>query len=220
MTVEAELRAVRVRYGLVEALHGVDLVCPAGRVTLLLGRNGAGRSTVLRTLAGAVRPTAGRVLWAGRDVTALPADRRARAGLALVPAERAVFAALTVAENLGPGIEAATGLFPELVPLLGRPAGSLSGGQQQMTALGRALGARPRLLLLDEPDRGLAPAVATRLHARLVAVAAEGRTVVVAAAAVPAALSAAGVVHVLRRGRVVFSGEPAELRSGDAGRPG
>ncbi|WP_405010567.1 ATP-binding cassette domain-containing protein [Kitasatospora sp. NBC_01539] len=216
MTVEAELRAVRVRYGLVEALHGVDLAFPAGRVTVLLGRNGAGRSTVLRALAGAVRPASGAVLWGGREVTAVPAHLRARAGLALVPAERAVFGALTVAEHLGAGAGAgeATGLFPELLPLLRRRAGTLSGGEQQMTALGRALAARPRLLLLDEPDRGLAPAVAARLHGRLLAAAALGGTVVVAAPALPAGLAGAGVVHVLHRGRVVFSGEPGELRAG------
>ncbi|GJF27392.1 ABC transporter ATP-binding protein [Kitasatospora sp. NE20-6] len=214
MTVEAELRAVRVRYGLVEALHGVDLAFPAGRVTVLLGRNGAGRSTVLRTLAGAVRPVSGAVLWGGREVTALPAHLRARAGLALVPAERAVFGALTVAEHLGAGAGEATGVFPELLPLLRRRAGTLSGGEQQMTALGRALAARPRLLLLDEPDRGLAPAVAARLHGRLLAAAALGRTVVVAAPALPAGLTGAAVVHVLHRGRVVFIGEPGELRAG------
>lgn len=217
MTVEAELRDVRVRYGLLEALHGVGLAVPHGRVTLLLGRNGAGRSTVLRVLAGAVRPVSGRVLWDGRDVTAVPADRRARAGLALVPAGRAVFRTLTVAENLGPAAADATGYFPELLPLLPRRAGELSGGQQQLVALGRALGSAARLLLLDEPDRGLAPAVTARLHGVLLEAAAHGRTVVVAAPSLPETLTGAAVVHVLLRGRVAFSGEPAELAAGPGG---
>ncbi|MCU7821684.1 ATP-binding cassette domain-containing protein [Kitasatospora sp. DSM 101779] len=221
MTVEAELRGVRVRYGLLEALHGVDLACPAGRVTVLLGRNGAGRTTALHALAGVVRPAAGRVFWAGRDVTGLSAFRRARSGLALVPAEQAVFPSLTVAENLGArAAEDVAGIgewFPELRPLLPRRAGTLSGGQQQMVALGRALLARPRLLLLDEPDRGLAPAVAARLHRLLLKSAAEGGTVVLAAQSLPATLAGAAVVHVLRRGRVVFSGEPGELLSGPTG---
>ncbi|WP_431681852.1 ABC transporter ATP-binding protein [Kitasatospora sp. KL5] len=217
MSVEVQLRAVRVRYGLLEALHGVDLACPAGRVTVLLGRNGAGRTTALHTLAGVVRPAAGRVLWAGRDVTALSAYRRARQGLALVPAERAVFASLTVAENLGPRAAAVEAYFPELVPLLPRRAGTLSGGQQQMVALGRALLAGPRLLLLDEPDRGLAPSVAARLHGQLLEAADGGLAVVLAAQSLPGTLAGAGVVHVLRRGQVVFSGEPSELLSGPIG---
>ncbi|GAA2825283.1 ABC transporter ATP-binding protein [Kitasatospora paracochleata] len=213
VSAEVELRGVRVRYGLLEALHGVDLACPAGRVTVLLGRNGSGRTTVLRTVAGVVRPSAGQVLWQGRETAGLDAYRRARAGLALVPAERGVFGSLTVAENLGlsePGTVEPS--FPELLPLLTRRAGTLSGGQQQMVALARALLARPRLLLLDEPGRGLAPAVVARLHELLFRVAAEGRTVVLAEQGLPPTLEAAAVVHVLRRGRIAFSGEPSELR--------
>jgi branched-chain amino acid transport system ATP-binding protein len=223
VTVAAELLGVRVRYGLLEALHGVDLACPAGRVTVLLGRNGAGRSTVLRTLAGELRPSAGRVTWRGRDVTALGANRRARLGVTLVPSEQAVFGSLTVAENLAAGLGRGADpqewqvCLPELVPLLARRAGTLSGGQQQMVALGRGLAARPGLLLLDEPDRGLAPAVAARLHARLLAAAASGGpTVVLSAGSLPPTLADAAVVYVLRRGRVAFAGEPAEL-AGPAG---
>ncbi|WP_354643361.1 ABC transporter ATP-binding protein [Kitasatospora camelliae] len=221
MSVAAELRGVRVRYGLLEALHGVDLACPAGAVTVLLGRNGSGRSTALRTLAGTVRPTAGQVLWDGRDVAGLDAYRRARQGLALVPAERGVFGSLTVAENLALSEAAGTGgdrrgieaYFPELTGMLDRRAGTLSGGQQQMVAIGRALLAGPRLLLLDEPGRGLAPAVVARLHRRLFEHAAEGRTVVLAEQTLPRTLAAATVVHVLHRGRLAFTGEPTELRT-------
>lgn len=214
MTIEAELRAARVRYGPLEALHGVDLAFPASRVSVLIGRNGAGRTTALRALAGAVPLSAGRCLWQGRDVSALAAYRRARQGLAFVPAEHAVFGSLTVAENLGAGARADAEVaqtFPELLPLFERRAETLSGGQQQLVALCRAMLSRPRLLVLDEPDRGLAPYVVARLHRRLLEIAQEGRTVVLAAQTLPATLGAAGVVHVLHRGRVAFSGEPGEL---------
>lgn len=215
MTVEAELRAARVRYGPLEALHGVNLVFPQARVSVLIGRNGAGRTTALRALAGAVPLSAGTCLWRARDVTALPAYRRARLGLAFVPAEHAVFGSLTVAENLGSEARTApevANTFPELLPLLDRRAETLSGGQHQLVALCRAVLRRPRLLVLDEPDRGLAPAVVARLHGRLLELAADGTTVILAAQTLPPTLTAAGVVHVLHRGRVAFSGEPAELR--------
>ena len=214
MTIEAELRAARVRYCPLEALHGVDLAFPTGRVTVLIGRNGAGRTTALRALAGAIPLSAGRCLWQGRDVTGLPAYRRARLGLAFVPAEQAVFGSLTVAENLGPAARSSPEVaetFPELLTLFDRRAETLSGGQGQLVALCRALLREPRLLILDEPDRGLAPAVVERLHRRLLTLAAEGRTVVLAAQRLPAALGTAGIVHVLNRGRVAFSGEPGEL---------
>ncbi|MFI9359586.1 ATP-binding cassette domain-containing protein [Kitasatospora sp. NPDC053057] len=213
MPAEAALRAARVRYGPLEALHGVDLAFPAAAVTVLLGRNGAGRTSALHALAGVVPLAGGRVDWRGRDVTGLSVHQWVRMGLALVPAERGVFGSLTVAENLGlggGGQAEALELFPELTALLPRRAGALSGGQQQLVAVARALAARPRLLLLDEPERGLAPAVAARLHAHLLATAAGGRTVVLAAQSLPRTLAGAAVVHVLHRREVVFSGEPGE----------
>ncbi|MFF8770867.1 ABC transporter ATP-binding protein [Kitasatospora sp. NPDC015120] len=218
MPVEIALLAVRVRYGPLEALHGVDLAVPSGRVTVLLGRNGSGRTSVLHAMAGLVRPAAGRVVWRGRDVTALGVHQRVRLGLALVPAERAVFPSLTVAEHLALGARPRGGptgevleLFPELSALLPRRAGTLSGGQQQLVAVARALTASPRLLLLDEPDRGLAPAVAARLYAHLLSsAAATGRTVVLTAQTLPPTPAGAAVVHVLHRGEVGFSGEPGE----------
>ncbi len=216
MPVDVALLAARVRYGPLEALHGVSLTAPPGGVTVLLGRNGAGRTSVLHALAGLVPLSAGRVLWRGRDVTGLSAHRRVRLGLTLVPAERAAFPSLTVAEHLALGAPSAARevleLFPELSGLLPRRAGTLSGGQQQLVALARALTASPRLLLLDEPDRGLAPAVAARLHAHLLASsAATGRTVLLTAQTLPSTLTGAVAVHVLHRGEVAFSGEPAEL---------
>ncbi|MEV0263214.1 ATP-binding cassette domain-containing protein [Streptomyces sp. NPDC050617] len=217
MTVEIELRAARVRYGPLEALHGVDLAAPAGLLTVLLGRNGAGRTTTLRALAGAVPLAAGRVVWGGVEVTRLPAYARARRGLAFVPDQRAVFGTLTVAENLelacpGGGSAGAAMPFPELSPLLSRLAGTLSGGEQRMLAVSRALLSPASLLLLDEPTQGMSPAAAARTHALLARACGDhGRTVVIAEQRLPPGLRrAVSVVHELRRGAVVFSGEPAE----------
>lgn len=224
MSIEIALYGARVRYGPLEALHGVDLAVPRGSVTVLLGRNGAGRTTALRALAGAVPLSAGRVLWRGADVTRLPAHRRARLGLAFVPDRRPVFGSLTVAENLalftddGPGPdrngrhERALTVFPALRPLLDRRAGTLSGGEQRMVAVSRALLTRARLVLLDEPGLGLSPRAAAHAYGALAGLTADGgRTVVVAEQRLPAALRpATAVVHELRRGAVVFTGEPAE----------
>ena len=224
MTLEIALVGARVRYGPLEALHGIDLPIPTGRLTVLLGRNGAGRSTALHALAGAVPLAAGRVDWYGgpptgsgapRDITGLGAYARARLGLTLVPAEGAVFPSLTGSDHLSrltaQGRAAALDLFPELGPLLPRSAGTLSGGEQQMLALGVALAGPSGLLMLDEPGRGLAPAVLERLHSALAAAVASGRTVVLAEQSLPSVPTAAvDLVHVLHRGSVVLSGEPGE----------
>ncbi|MFH8408413.1 ATP-binding cassette domain-containing protein [Streptomyces sp. NPDC018019] len=216
MSVEAALHAARVRYGSLEVLHGIDLLVPAARVTALLGRNGSGRTTVLRALAGTVPLAAGRVMWRGRDVTRVPAHARARRGLALVPDRGAVFGSLSVGEQLalaapdgavGPALDA----YPPLRALLDRRAGTLSGGEQRMLAVARALLGPARLLLFDEPTQGMSPDATARTYALLGGVAAAGRTVLVAEQALPPGLCrAATVAYVLRRGSVAFSGEPAE----------
>ncbi|MEU5217944.1 ATP-binding cassette domain-containing protein [Streptomyces sp. NPDC020807] len=215
MTVEIALRAARVRYGPLEALHGLDLPVPAATVTVLLGRNGAGRTTALRALAGTVRLSAGRVVWRGADVTGLRADERARRGLCFVPDRRAVYEGLTVAENLAlTAPEGAPPPYPELVPLLSRPAGTLSGGERRMLALSRALLARARVVLVDEPSLGLAPAVAARTYGLLAALAGDaGAAVVLAERRVPPGLPRGTVVHELRRGSLAASGEPYEFTS-------
>ncbi|MGP4003407.1 ATP-binding cassette domain-containing protein [Streptomyces sp. 8N706] len=217
MSVEIALRHARVRYGPLEALHGVDLAVPAARLTVLLGRNGAGRTTVLRALAGTVPLTAGRVEWRGADATRLPAHARALRGLMFVPDQRAVFASLTVAENLAlvlpPGADPgrAAEVHPPLRPLLGRRAGTLSGGEQRMLALSRALLSPAGLLLLDEPAQGMSPATAARTYALLGEAARRGRTVVVAEQSLQPELRAVTtVVYGLRRGAVEFSGEASE----------
>ncbi|MFB7517000.1 ATP-binding cassette domain-containing protein [Streptomyces sp. NPDC056144] len=223
MTVEIALRAARVRYGPLEALHGLDLPVPAATVTVLLGRNGAGRTTALRALAGTVRLSSGRVLWRGADVTGLPADERARRGLCLVPDRRAVYEGLTVAENLAlTAPEGAPPPYPELVPLLSRPAGTLSGGERRMLALSRALmspallspapSARARVVLVDEPSLGMAPAVAARTYALLAALAEDdGAAVVLAEQRVPPGLPRGTIVLELRRGSLAAGGEPYEF---------
>ncbi|WP_037571524.1 ATP-binding cassette domain-containing protein [Phaeacidiphilus oryzae] len=222
----AELRAIRAGYGPLEALHAVDLPVPAGCCTLLLGRNGAGRSTALRVLAGTLRPTAGRVLLDGRDATRLGPWRRARLGLCAVPDEQAVFPSLTVAEHLAvSGADPAEVLdrhFPELRRLLDRRAGTLSGGEQRMTALCRALAGPARLLVLDEFGRGLAEEVRHRVFAALAEAVAAGRTVLLAEQGPPPGdpfPPGRCFVHVLHRGRIAFSGEPAELTRQGPGLP-
>ncbi|GAA1975901.1 ABC transporter ATP-binding protein [Catenulispora subtropica] len=210
--------ALRVRYGPLEALHGVSLDVGAGGVTAVLGRNGAGKSTLVRAIAGYLRPSSGRILWQGSDITRAPIGRRAAAGLMLVPDEGGVFRSLTVRENLelfaagrdlGPAFET----FPDLDALARRRAVLLSGGEQQMLALSRALLAPWRLLMVDELSHGLAPALAARLYAVLAGLAAThpDRAVLLAEPDPRVALALAGRVHVLRRGELAATGSPAEF---------
>ncbi|MFD8656771.1 MULTISPECIES: ABC transporter ATP-binding protein [Streptomyces] len=210
------LRHARVRYGPLEALHGVTLVAPGPGLTVLLGRNGSGRTTALRALAGTVPLSDGAVVWDGVDVTRLPAFERARRGLCLVPERRAVFGSLTVREHLeltAPDVAPALDAYPQLKPLLPRRAGTLSGGEQRMLALSRALLAHARVVLVDEPAQGMSPAVAARTYELLDRLDA---CVVVAEQRLPPGLrERAGrttYVHELSRGSVAFSGEAAEVR--------
>ncbi|MFI6939694.1 ATP-binding cassette domain-containing protein [Streptomyces sp. NPDC050418] len=216
MSAEIELRRARVRYGPLEALHGVDLAAGYPGITVLLGRNGSGRTTALRALAGSLRPAEGQVLWRGRDVTRMRAHERAAEGMRFVPDRQAVFGALTVRENLelaraasdfGPAFDA----YPELRPLLTRRAATLSGGEQRMLALAAALLSRPRVLLLDEPTQGMSPEVTTRTYDLLGTLDA---TVITAEQRLPPPLRTPGprpvLVHELRRGAVVSSGEATE----------
>ncbi|MFI6336374.1 ABC transporter ATP-binding protein [Streptomyces sp. NPDC050535] len=217
------LRHARVSYGPLEALHGVTLVAPGPGLTVLLGRNGSGRTTALRALAGAVPLSGGAVVWDGADVTRLHAYERARRGLCFVPERRAVFGSLTVRENLelaaprqdfGPALDA----YPQLLPLLSRRAGTLSGGEQRMLALSRALLTRARVVLVDEPAQGMSPTVAARTYELLDGLDA---SVVVAEQRLPPGLRGrpgrTTYVHELRRGALVFSGEAAEWGQEPAG---
>ncbi|MBS2546340.1 ATP-binding cassette domain-containing protein [Catenulispora sp. NL8] len=212
------LDALRVRYGPLEALHGVSLTFAQGEVTAVLGRNGAGKSTLLRAVAGYLRASSGRIHWQGSDITRAPVRRRADAGVMLIPDEGGVFRTLTVRENLdlfaaGRELTPALDAFPDLRTLSRRRVTLLSGGEQQMLALSRALLAPWRLLLVDELSHGLAPVLATRLYDVLAALAAAhpDRAVVLAEPDPREALALADRVHVLRRGELAATGSPADF---------
>jgi branched-chain amino acid transport system ATP-binding protein len=209
------------RYGLLQAVRGVSLEIEVGETLALIGANGAGKTTLLRAIAGAHRPHGGRILFDGADVTRLPAYRRVALGVALVPEGRRLFPGLTVEENL---LIAATGsrrgrwnlqavleVFPLLQPKRKQVAASLSGGEQQAVAIGRALMSNPRLLLLDEVSLGLAPVLVDAVYRSLANVIGEGATVVLVEQDLTRALEVAGRVICMLEGRVVLQGEAREL---------
>ena len=219
-----ELHAVEARYGQVKALHGVSLEVAEGEVAAVLGANGAGKTTTLRAISGTVR-RGGDIVFSGRRLDRLGAEDVARLGIAHVPEGRGTFMELTVWENLRLGAytrrngsfhadaDRIFGLFPRLRERRDQQAGTLSGGEQQMLALGRALMMRPRLLLLDEPSLGLAPLVVREIFRVLADLnEKDGLTVVVVEQNASIALAAAHRAFVLETGRVVVEGASAELR--------
>ncbi|ELS52096.1 ATP-binding cassette domain-containing protein [Streptomyces viridochromogenes] len=215
------LRHARVRYGPLEALHGVTLAAAGPGLTVLVGRNGSGRTTALRALAGTVPLSGGAVVWEGVDVTRVPAHERARRGLCLVPERQAVFGSLTVRENLelaAPAYDMALDAYPRLAPLLGRRAGTLSGGEQRMLAVSRALLAHARVVLVDEPAQGMSPTVAARTYELLSGL--DACVVIAEQRLPPVPHGRAALVHELRRGTVVFSGEANEWERRAARRTG
>jgi ABC-type branched-subunit amino acid transport system ATPase component len=224
-----DVSGVDFSYGQVQVLFGIDLVVPAGEAVALLGTNGAGKSTLLKAVCGLVRPSAGTVRCFGEDITSASTDRRVAAGLVQVPGGRATFPSLTVEENLRAGawtfrrrrqlvrerLDRVLDLFPELGDRLDAAAGTLSGGQQQMLALGRALMLDPRVLLIDELSLGLAPIVVERLLETVRNLNAAGTTVVLVEQSVNIALSLATTAYFLERGTVRFGGPAAELADRD-----
>jgi branched-chain amino acid transport system ATP-binding protein len=207
-----DVRALSVGYGDLPVVNDLDLHVGEAEVVALLGANGAGKSTTLLALAG-VLPSTGHIAFAGRPLSG-PLHRRARRGLSLIPEGRSVFMGLSARKNLqlGPGsIDAALDLFPELRPLLTRKAGMLSGGEQQILGLARALSARPRLLLVDELSLGLAPKVVQRLLGALRDAARHGTGVLLVEQHARQALAVADRGYVMSRGRCVRSGTGADL---------
>ena len=211
-----ECRRLSSGYGQVMVVHDLDLRVGAGEVVALIGPNGAGKTTTLLTLAGEITPASGEVHLFG-GATAAPMHRRCRDGLGFITEERSVIMDLTASENLrlaGVGVAEAVSLFPELEGLLPRKAGLLSGGEQQMLTLARALGREPRMLLADELSLGLAPMVAARLLAQLRSAADErGVGVLLVEQHVRQALAIADRVYLRQRGRVVLSGTAEEVSS-------
>jgi branched-chain amino acid transport system ATP-binding protein len=227
-----EVSGLSARYGPVHALRDVSLDVRAGELVALIGANGAGKSTLLRTIAGLLAPTAGRVAVDGRDVTGQAPEALLRAGVALVPERRRIFGDLTVLDNLelggyalprgrdfasrlAAGVQAAYDRFPVLRHRSGQLAGTLSGGEQQMLAIGRALMTRPRLLLCDEPSLGLAPLVVQEIMRLLAALRAAGTTILLVEQNARLALRFADRAYVLEVGRVALSGASADLLADD-----
>ena len=221
-----KVTGLTVRYDRIAVVHGVDLEVRRGSVTGLLGANGAGKSTIMRAILGQ-RDARGEVVFDGEPISGLPAHRIAARGIALVPEGRMVFGGLSVAHNLAmgaysrklrhaartPEYDRVLALFPELEPLLLRPAGLLSGGQQQMLAIGRALMAAPTLLVMDEPSLGLAPLVIERIYAAVAELRAAGTSILLAEQNARMALRSVDHAYVLQTGAVVEEGSAAELRS-------
>ncbi|MEU6349279.1 ATP-binding cassette domain-containing protein [Streptomyces sp. NPDC047072] len=209
------VRSLTAGYGRVAAVRDLDIEVHAGEVVTLLGLNGAGKTTSLLAMSGALKALGGEISWKDNPLSREPMDWRARNGLMLVPEERSVFMDLTVAENLRVGsgdMDFVLELFPELIEKLGSKAGLLSGGQQQMLALGRALASRPSVLMADELSLGLAPIVVTRLLQAIRAAADAGAGVLLVEQHTQAALSVADRAYFLRRGQVVLSGSAHEFR--------
>jgi branched-chain amino acid transport system ATP-binding protein len=219
-----DVRDIHTSYGQSRALFGVSLSVPQGACVCLLGRNGVGKTTTMRSIMGLTPPSSGQVLWKGAEITRRKPYEIARAGIGFVPEDRRVFADLSVLENLEVGgraaqrpgpwsVEAVFDLFPKLRELSGRRSGYLSGGEQQMLTIGRTLMGNPELLLLDEPSEGLAPLVVESLLEQVGHLKRQGLTILLAEQGLHFSLALADTVYVLQKGEVRFSGPSAALRS-------
>jgi branched-chain amino acid transport system ATP-binding protein len=226
MTAQPTLLAVEdlhAAYGLSRVLFGISLRVEAGECVCLLGRNGVGKTTTMRSVMGFLPPTGGRILWKGTNIAGWAPHRVARAGIGFVPEDRRIFAELTVWENLDVAtraagrsgdwtIEAVYKLFPVLRELRNRLGGFLSGGEQQMLTIARTLMGNPELLLLDEPSEGLAPLVVAALHDNIRALKERGMTILLAEQGIDFSLALADRVYVLEKGTIRYTGRAAELR--------
>lgn len=210
--------AIETFYGPSQALFSVDLNVGEGELVMLMGRNGMGKSTTIRSICGLTPPRTGRIAFAGEEIAGLPSHRIARKGIGLVPEGRRCFPNLTVRENLvasaRPGrwtVKAAQELFPRLGERMGQYANTLSGGEQQMLAIGRALLTNPRLLILDEATEGLAPIIRDDIWAAIRGLKADGQSILLVDKTMDEVLSVADRCVVLEKGRDVWTGVPAQL---------
>ncbi len=223
-----EVKDLHVHYGAIHALHGITLSVDQGRIVTLIGCNGAGKSTTLRTISGLIRPSAGSILFDGKPITSMPAHQIVRLGIAQAPEGRGLFSNLTVEENLSLGAfarkdhdqiardhERALTLFPRVRERLKQNAGTLSGGEQQMVAIARALMARPRLLLLDEPSLGLAPQIVQTIFKIIREINESGTTILLVEQNAHKALEVAHHAYVLEVGRIVMSDDAKVLAKSD-----
>jgi branched-chain amino acid transport system ATP-binding protein len=223
-----EVRDLHVYYGGIHALHGISLQVPDGKIVALLGANGAGKSTTLRTISGIVEPTEGEILWDGESLVGLRSFHVVQHGVAMVPEGRRVFTNLSVRDNLSIGayirkdpheimkdVNEVFKLFPRLKERERQSAGTLSGGEQQMLALGRALMCKPRLLMIDEPSLGLAPVLAQGVFKRLRELNQLGQTILLIEQNVRAALAIADYAYILETGSIVLEGEAKKLAQTD-----
>ena len=219
-----ELEDVAVSYGRIEALHGISIGIDEGEVVALIGANGAGKTTTMRAISGLRQLSRGSILFNGEDISRLRADLRVRRGLCQSPEGRGIFPGMTVGENLDMGaytrrdkegiladLERVFGLFPRMSERRRQVAGTLSGGEQQMLAIGRALMSRPKLLLLDEPSMGLAPMLIQQIFDIITEISKQGTTILVVEQNAQQALTRADRAYVLETGRIVKTGTGAEL---------
>jgi branched-chain amino acid transport system ATP-binding protein len=224
VTALLEVEDLRVAYGKIEAVKGISFSVEAGQVVTLIGTNGAGKTTTLRTLSGLLQPAGGKITFDGKPLANVPAHKIVALGLAHSPEGRHIFPRLTIAENLQLGaflrkdnagiekdIQRAYDLFPILGERQKQAAGTLSGGEQQMLAMGRALMSQPKLLMLDEPSMGLSPIMMQKIMATIVELKASGTTILLVEQNAQAALSLADQGHVMEVGNIVLSGTGQDL---------
>ena len=223
-----KIDAINVYYGAIHAIKGISLEVHQGEIVTLIGANGAGKSTTLRTISGLLKPKTGSITFMGKDIAGEPAHKIVREGISQVPEGRRVFAEMTVRENLDLGaftrtdkaaiasdLDMVYGLFPRLKERANQVAGTLSGGEQQMLAMGRALMSQPKLLLLDEPSMGLAPMLIREIFNIIVDINKKGTTVLLVEQNANMALSIANRAYVLETGRITLSGPASELAASE-----